>query len=457
MLALRCPHNVAAELCCTVHRARSSTAPRHKRVSAFTSTALFAVALVACAPGGDVLPVDGPRFPTGLAVTPDGNHLLVVSSNYDLAFADGALLVADLQKVRKETRNATAKTVVTGAYTASAFLPAFGDAPVVSTDGSRVWVPSRGENVLSSLDLTSAGVLSCGTGASTSPRCGVSPRVLALPQNDPFTMVLLSESTSAGGALLRAEGFITCLSSPDVFMFADDAGESGARRMQLTGAIHLGDGVLGVRSALVRPQNANADARAIAAVELDPAAAVVGALLVTFAPRGAADVRVFDVTGETGAQAVRDMVLVPGGPGENDALIVALRVPDALARFELDDSDGTPVPHLAGLAPTCRTPTSLAVVEPVPGQTRVLVTCQDSDAVEMVDPLTLVATDAVRFAGRGPYDVVVNAAVTPPEAYVSFFLDNSIGVLSVERDGAPHLTLRGRIGAATTRPEDGRE
>ena len=90
--------------------------------------------------------------------------------------------------------------------------------------------------------------------------------------------------------------------------------------------------------------------------------------------------------------------------------------------------------------------------------TGMVVTCQDDDTVEAIDPVTLEPTDAVRFVGRGPYGVAVNEVPEPPEAYVSFFGDNSVGVLHlVDGDGQAKLVMRGRIGAQADKPEDGRQ
>jgi hypothetical protein len=410
-----------------------------------------------CLPTEGLIPLDGPRYPTGLAVTPDGNELVVVSSNFDLAFDDGAVLVADLTKVRAKTADADGDVVVQDAYLSGAYLPPFGDAPAMTSDGARLFVPARGSNLIASLDLSQTGNLGCGKDAGDPPRCGVAPRALQLPANDPLSTLILTETTTDTGAIGRVVGMTALLSSPDVYLFSDDPSRPAAERMQIVGTINLGEGVGGVRSVVVRPELYGSDRVAIAAAEIDPDTGVFGTLLAIFPPTAGADVTLFDVSRETGSLAMRDLVLVPGEDGASDALLVALRAPEAIARYELDDGGDVPVPRLAGLEPTCRTPTSLALAEPVPGVHRVLVTCQDGDVVQMIDPVTLAATDAVRFEGRSPYDVVVNGAVDPPEAYVSFFLDNSIGVLTLASDGEPAMRFRGRIGAALPRPEDGRE
>jgi hypothetical protein len=420
-------------------------------------TGLLITCGAACLPVEPELPLDGPRFPTGLAVTPDGAHLVVVSSNFDLAFDEGGLLIADLSTVRKATRDGDGDVVVEDAYMSGVLIPSFGDLPILSSDGRRVLVPSRGANLVSSVELSAEGRLSCG-GKDKPQHCGVAPRALQLPANDPLGAAVLTETLDSDGNVQRITALSTLLSSPEVFLFSDDPARSGSKRMEIQGSLNLGEAVAGVRSVVLRPALYGSPSVAIAATELNPnLSGAVGALLAVFEPINAADVSLLDVSFDTGAIELRDLVLVPGVDGDDDALVAVLRQPDGLARFELDDGGRLPIPRLAGLAPTCRTPTSLALAEPVPGVKRLLLTCQEGDVVQMIDPVTLAPTDVVRFAGRAPYEVVVNAQADPPEAYVSFFLDNSVGVFTLADGDAPALRFRGRIGAALPRAEDGRE
>jgi hypothetical protein len=153
--------------------------------------------------------------------------------------------------------------------------------------------------------------------------------------------------------------------------------------------------------------------------------------------------------------SVRDVLVVPGEGAAPDAVVVATRSPDALVRLEIEDAPTGPTMHLAGVAESCAMPTGLALAHPA-AVTRVLATCQTGGTVEALDPVSLEPTDVVRFAGRDPYDVAVSPG--NDEAYVSFFLDDSIGVLQlVDGAGEARMSLWGRIGTPTPAPEDGRE
>src|SRR5262245_54863552 len=116
---------------------------------------LFLVSASACTGELAHIPLDSPRFPTGLAVTPDGETLLVVSSNFDLAFEQGALLAADLSRVRDaiDGGDDAGDKIIKDAYRSAAFVPSFGDRPALTSDGKRVLVPTRGSNLISSLDI----------------------------------------------------------------------------------------------------------------------------------------------------------------------------------------------------------------------------------------------------------------------------------------------------------------
>src|SRR5207253_8410103 len=117
------------------------------------------------------------------------------SSDFDLAFQDGALLSADLGKVRAAAAQAaptpSAIPIVNNDYTNAVIMPPFGDRPVFSPLGDRVFVPIAQVNRVASIDVYATGVLSCG-GVGSPQRCGESPRAVQLPHNDPFTVIPLA-------------------------------------------------------------------------------------------------------------------------------------------------------------------------------------------------------------------------------------------------------------------------
>ncbi|MBM4281038.1 MAG: hypothetical protein FJ137_09850 [Deltaproteobacteria bacterium] len=447
--------------------ARPTTLPAAARVAATGLAAAALGGLGACIGiAGHPAPYDKPAFPTGLALDAAGDRLVVVSSNFDLAYDDGAVLLADLSRVRAALADSAdradkAGVVVDDAYVAAVQLPSFGDAPVVDATGRHVLVATRGGNLLHELLLDDDG-LSCGDAG-----CAAAPHALQLAGNDPFDVVLVGQSVDDDGGLAAARALVTHLSSPVAELVRLDPAKSDEARMRVERApLTFGEDVFGVRSAVFVPGVGGAPDRVIALLERRIDRTLVGCdLAVVDVPavdRGddAASVRT-DVTALTGALTGRDVVITADaarGPGAL-AVIVALRSPDAVARFALDDDGTLSLTHVDG---SCRKPTGMATADvdgdgdpATPGTPRLLVTCQDGQAVESLDPLDLSVTDAVRFFGRAPYDVVVDAV--HQQAFVSFFLDGSVGVLSLVDDGVARLTPLGRIGAALPRPEDGRE
>ena len=425
------------------------------RVHPLVATAAI-LALAGCEPPATGVPLDRPVYPTGLAVHPRGDRLAVVSSSFDSAYEDGALLLADLDLVRDELAQNDAAdrrdAIVEGAYVKAALLPPFGDRPVFTSLGERLLVATRGNNLVSSVDVDPDAGFSCGAVEDGTPRCGKSPQALQLPENDPFDVLVLTAVRADDGLLTRVDGVVTLLSSSTVYLFRDDRERAGAAQMQISGTVELGDAVTSVRGTALRTRNGQT--HVVAAVESFSTTGA-GALLVLFLPSADATLSTFDVTTAMGALSLRDVLVVPGVGAEPDTVIAVTRGPDAIVRFEVDDLPAGPALRLAGVAESCAMPTSLALAT-LGSVTRVLVTCQASGTIEALDPRTLMTTDAVRFAGRAPYDVAVNPVVA--EAYVSFFLDDSIGVLSlVDATGAPRFTFLGRIGTPKPKPEDGRE
>lgn len=409
-----------------------------------------ACAVGACNDVGKPVPTDRAQFPTGLAVA--GDDLVVVSSNFDLSFESGALLRADLKNVRSTLDGGA--DVVDDAYSSAVTLPSFGDAPVVDATGEHVFVTTRGDNQLHEVSLKD-GVVSCGG----SDVCGVAPFSLQLGQNDPFNVVLFGVD---GDGVTR--GMITHLvaNQAEIFTFNPAADDASRLRVERD-AINFGDNVDGVRGAVLRPAVAGVnEAQVFLTLEVTLDGVVVGTSVGVFdvpdVERGDnVTVTGIDVTAETGAIFARGMAVVTDADG-SVSVVVALRGPDALARFAYNDRTGAFT--LTHLTESCVEPTTLVYVDGASvgtaGVDRLLLTCQGGEVVQALDPHTLEVEDAVRFFGRDPYALAVDVAHA--QAFVSFFLDGSIGVFDLkDADGNAKLIARGRIGTALPAPEDGRE
>ena len=418
--------------------------------------AACALSVAACSgTGNKPVPIDQPVFPLGLALSPDGDRLLVGSSNFDFSYDSGAVLLANVAGIRDDlVAGNDPDTVVTDAYISAVRVPEFADRLVFTKDGETALFTTRDGNLLHEVEVD-GDTVSCGEAAI----CNGRPNVLQLSGNDPFDVLVLSDD----GTVLR--GLVSHLGSSQAEIFILDRSQSDTKRLTVEVEIDFlrgNDTSTGVRDAVERSARRGLGATIFAGVERRESGVLVGVDIVTFptpAPGRAASASFVrqDITTQIGTRSVRDMAIVDDSEN-GDALIVLLQNPDGIARFAIDDDAQL---TLTVLANTCVQPLGLAVaplnVDGVDGVdvTRLLVTCHGSDEVVALDPLTLRTTDAARFYGRGPYDVVVDAVHNV--AWVSFFLDNSVGVFSLVSDGEPRLTPIGRLGVATPRPEDGRE
>ncbi|MEM1416433.1 MAG: hypothetical protein AAGH15_16100 [Myxococcota bacterium] len=180
------------------------TPPSHRRPGR-VSTALALVCATfaaACETDGSSPPPGRLFFPTAMALAPDGTHLFVASSNFDLSFNRGALHSYDLDVLnasvdRCPERIATEETVdspeecqfiptqdgrielveqgaveqVAGLLVSQVQIGSFTDGVAVAPAGNRLYLPVRGDANLTFVDIQDGGALFCGegTGAVAGP------------------------------------------------------------------------------------------------------------------------------------------------------------------------------------------------------------------------------------------------------------------------------------------------
>ncbi len=425
----------------------------------------LAIALSAIFAGGCARPLVGPNpptdqavFPVGLAVHPDGRYLAVASSNFDLRYNRGALLLADLDIVDRALEGASSpidvSAEVQGAYVAGALIPSFGNRPLFVEDGSRVLLAARDGNRVVEVPVDTSGArpsIDCGAvEADGTPTCGIAPFVLDMPTNDPFELVLTTQSDSVW------RGMVASLGDSEVFAFRVRDDVDTARRAQLlsTDSIDFGEDVLSVRGLALRTVDTPV---MFATRELaQEGTTQLRSELAWWVQEDGRDatVRTQDLTTDVGPLSVRSMTLTPN----QDALLILMRNPPAIARYDITGSGSGTRVRLAGSVGTCDDPIRITVSEFEDGagvpMTRAFLTCFGDDSVVAYDPVTLTELDSLRFFGFGPYDVVTHGQ----RAYVSYFLDDTIGVVDlVDDDGRAKLTPRGRIGTPKPTTEDGRQ
>lgn len=387
-------------------------------------------------------PSEAAHFPTGLAFDEARRALLVVSSNHDLRDNRGALLSVDLSAV--QTGDDAPTTAAADAYESAVFIPSFGGRPAMSPDGSAIFVPTRETNTLIRVDRTGDG-LRCGTDTAD---CADDNTVQA-HANDP-SRVLLTSTDDSG-----VKGVLSTMGSGVLRGFESAAGDP-ARIALDDRALNLGADIEGVRALALAPTLGPEPLLLVVAQGTPVRNVRTRSFLFAVAPDLSRIVSRVDLTSLTDASFAIDLALTPAG----DAAVIT-RSPDSVARLALRYEAGYGlVADLGAVSGTCRRPVAVQAAQlNADGQThdRIVVTCSGDDMVQSLDAHTLVQDGAVRFFGRTPYEIAIDAANA--RAYVSHFADDSIGVFSLlSTDGtATDLRAVGRIGAQRDRLDDGRE
>jgi DNA-binding beta-propeller fold protein YncE len=116
---------------------------------------------------------------------------------------------------------------------------------------------------------------------------------------------------------------------------------------------------------------------------------------------------------------------------DGNRLLVVNRRPPTLQIYDSSDNEaGVPKNQTVAVHDICRNASGLTVGEGVAGSGQLaLVSCFNDGTVQILDATGLRGTLAVISVGRGPYEIVVSS--TRQKAYVSNFLEDSIGVIDL--------------------------
>ncbi|MCP4501595.1 MAG: hypothetical protein GY822_16680 [Deltaproteobacteria bacterium] len=399
---------------------------------------------------GENPPTDNPVFPTGVAVHPNGGYLAVVSSNFDGRFNRGALLLAPLEEIHNVLADVTdgQPIHIDNPFSAAAYIPTFGHFPVFTPNGERMILATRKENLLLDVGVEESGdnlLFDCPTKEGENvPDCESAPYALSLPGNDPYDLILTSQSES------EIRGVVSFLAHHEVMPFTIALDRDGDDRFKIDSSniVDLGEDVLGVQAMLKLPGTSfvvlavertlieNTTLRAIELVAFD-------------LERGAqAPLAVTELDGLVGVQGIRSMAISP----DSNSLLVLTRYPDGIVRFDIGD-ESTPQLTFSGQMETCSSPSRLLPSRLTRGNgsvvDRIFLTCFDDDAVVVIEPNALTVTDEVRFLGEGPFGLAIDQSGDIPLLFVSYFTNHRIGIFHLlDDEGEARLLPKGEIGTA---------
>jgi len=451
-------------------------------------------------------------FPTGMALDPQRPLLYVACSNADLAFNGGTLVTLDLTRLPADLRRVgelvtqkkldcePARTDITGWECDEAqFIDPdatlrMGDFPStvrVASDGSRLFVPVRGQNYLLWADILDRDAgqrrvdLRCDTEACansassencTAWDCDVEHRVdyseelrQSLPE-EPFGIVVnelvavhvgpdgarrtcrdgLAQAPScdcpaasecqgehdvgcchSAPAAGRTHVYLTHLYGGEVSFFT--SGPEGVVLRDIRGGFFTpsSSGVRGA-FALAPRRPGDPDSRIYVSSRVD---SVLASFIVRDNSRIVDEGRVSMGALYPGNDS-RDLVFSPGG----DRLYVVSQQPASLVAFDMSLEYGHPKGEPLWIAEVCAEP-SLTRLDPA--LSRAYVVCFGTAQIFVVDTSLGTVIDQIE-TGNGPNELVLDPS--NHRAFVANFLENSVGVIDMDPSHSTYHRMVVRIG-----------
>lgn len=395
--------------------------------------ALWLANLAAC--GEEVRGKDHPsdrlHFPTSLAADPDGRHLYVVNSNFDLLYRGGSVVVVDLLT----HRIVPDATIQVGTFPGKLVLETLDGAAIAG------YLPDRDADALSWFRIERKGGtpdLRCTKGDAASGIEVCSPEfsigeatvngATVRVGDNPFGAGVKAMGPNQSNLLLTGSLLDGRLG---VWRLAADGAPSLLRSVQLQAGLH------GV---------ATSAATGVTYVSSHFAAQVF-ALKITDGPRSEVGPENLNVDGnetlpQVSASAVNvTNVTTAGDYGHGLTLnaagtraYVAWRSPPAIAVIDVSaGANGNPRNQVLGMVGLGARPSELAVLPREDGLgDLVYAVCFGSGDLWVVDTLLMEVVDRIKL-GIGPYDIaIVQSETAGTRAYVSKFEQNSVAVIELD-------------------------
>ncbi len=410
----------------------------HFRIHCFSLLLLVALAaLVACSELNGEPPVfDGLHYPVSVAVTPDGGHLLVANSNFDLGKRYGSVVVVDLTTRKFLPSRAVSVGAFPGALTLGSSdaedHPIAGYLPVREDDSltwfKMVWAedaptlrcddPNRSyqDRRCSGLYVVTEGLDDEGDDTSVG--------------NDPYSSVYLPGRIGEPDFLVVGS---LRSGSLDLFTIAEDGAPTLTDRLFLTQGIN--------DLAIHEPSRtifATAKYSAIVlrvTIETDES----GSALTSQSPLSLP-------LATSSSDIGRSLAFTADG----SRLLVAWRAPDALVVYDTTSQGSAESDvSLLGLIPMGADPAHLRIFPSGPdGSDRAYVISMTNNSLYVVDPASLGVDARIRLGpssqtpdltGISPFSIAWSPVTK--EAYVANFLGHSVSVVDLDPSSATYHTV----------------
>ena len=398
------------------------------------AAALGAAALGGC--GEEVRGTDHPtdrlHFPTSIAADPDGRHLYVVNSNFDLLYRGGSVVVVDLAT----NRILPESTIQVGTFPGKLVLET--NAETTSIAG---YLPDRDADALTWFRIErkdGTPDLRCTDGAPTSTIEACSPEYSIGEATINGATVRVGDNPFGAGIRHMGPNQDNLLMTGSlldgrlgIWRLADDGTPSLLRSVQLQAGLH----------------GISTSAATGTTYVSSHFAAQIYALKITDGPRSEIGPEHLNEDGnqtlpQVTASAVNiSNVTAAGDYGHGLALdaagtraYVAYRSPPGVVVFDISAGpNGNPRNQVLGMVALGARPSELAVVPRADGKgDLVYVVCFGSGDLWVVDTLLMEVVDRIPV-GIGPYDIaIVQSETVGIRAYVSMFEQDSVAIVELD-------------------------
>lgn len=402
-------------------------------------------------------PSDRLFFPTAASLTPGGDYLAVVNSNFDLAYGAGTVLLVDLDRVVTDLVSGCPdqgcdpveeaqfvledETVRTGSY--ASFLER-------APEGSRMYLTVRGDTTLTWFDVDD----------DAEPG---SKFTCFDPDDPPRNRKCDSKHRVTGG--LSADPYAIMIRRI-TYPHEDTAGETIVDWIFVT---HLTSGHVSVFEALVTPdtgQNLEPEfvftddsfPQGVSAIQLHPltsgtyyAATRHSSALLTFS--FASDPLDFDESARISLGRTVPLDALGDGHDSRDLVFsrdgtmafVTNRSPNSLLIIDTSlDSYGWPRNRVVGVVELDTGPSLVTAWNPPGWDTEwVYATCYNADRVYVIDPVLRRPVDAI-LTGNGPHVLVTDE--TRLQGYLVNFIESTISVIDLDPSSSTFNDVRATLG-----------